>query len=139
MECQPVASEVVGIARPEMSKVVPAVKLIEVPLPNPGSVSKNYCAATSFGDVTVNLLALVAVSPETVTVIGPLVADAGTVTVRVVVVATVTVATVPLMRTVLLAGVVEKFEPVMTTVLPTNPLDGLNELIAGCAMVLSTK
>ena len=54
------------------------------------------------------LVVVVAVAEATVTEIGPVVAPDGTVTVRVVVVATVTVAAVPLNLTTLELGVVLK-------------------------------
>jgi hypothetical protein len=75
--------------------------------------------------------AVVTVTPLTVTEIGPLVAPAGTVTVSVVEVAPVTVATTPLNRTVLLANVVLKLVPVMVTVAPTAPLVGVKPDMVG--------
>ena len=66
-----------------------------------------------------------------VTEIVPVVAPAGTVVVMLVAVEAVTVATVPLNLTILLACVVLKLVPVMVTVAPTCPLVGLKELIVG--------
>jgi hypothetical protein len=80
---------------------------------------------------TVKLDALVSVMPLTVTEIFPVVAPNGTVVVKVVVVAALTTATVPLKETTLLAGVVLKFVPVIITVAPTAPLVGLNEVNVG--------
>ena len=91
------------------------------------------------GEVTVKLMPLLAVNPPTTTLIKPVVAPVGTVTVRLVDVLAVTVAGVPLKRTVLLAGMVEKFVPVITTVLPTKPEEGLKEEIVGGRTELSTK
>jgi hypothetical protein len=61
----------------------------------------------------------------------PDVAPGGTVTVIVVDVEAVTVAVVLLNLTTLFAGVVLKFVPVMITVEPTAPLDGLKPEMAG--------
>jgi hypothetical protein len=65
------------------------------------------------------------------TVILPVVAPAGTVTVSCVAVAAVTVAAIPLKATVLLAAVVLKFVPVMVTVVPSEPLAGVKLVMAG--------
>jgi hypothetical protein len=65
------------------------------------------------------------------TVILPVAAPAGTVTVSCVAVAAVTVAAVPLKATVLLAAVVLKFVPVMVTVVPSEPLAGVKLVMAG--------
>ena len=67
----------------------------------------------------------VAVEVPTVTVIGPVVAPPGTVMVRLFSVAAVTVANVPLILTMLLLGIVEKFCPWMMTVVPTLPCKGV--------------
>jgi hypothetical protein len=77
---------------------------------------------------TVKFDALVIVTPVplTLTEIGPEVAPAGTDVVRLVDVAAVTVASVPLKRTTLLAGIVLKFVPVITTEALTAPLPGEN-------------
>jgi hypothetical protein len=83
------------------------------------------------GDNTSKLEALVSVTPLTVTVMGPSVADAGTVVVNEVVVAAVTIAVVPLNATTLLAGVVLKFVPEIVTVAPIAPLDGENPVKVG--------
>lgn len=81
--------------------------------------------------VTVKLVALVAVFPPTVTVIFPVVAPAGTVVVILVVVLAETTAVVPLNFTVLLAGVALKFVPVMVTLVPTGPLEGVKLVMVG--------
>ncbi len=60
---------------------------------------------------TVKLLREFAVADPTVTLISPVVAPEGTVTVKLLVVAAVTVAVVPLNFTVLALGVVLKFCP----------------------------
>lgn len=67
----------------------------------------------------------VAVEVPTETVIGPVVAPDGTVTVKLFVVAEVTVAGVPLNCTVLLLAVLLKFCPWMVTVVPTLPCAGV--------------
>ena len=61
----------------------------------------------------------------------PVAAPEGTVTVKLVAVAAVTVAWVVPNRTTLLAGVVLKFVPVMVTVVPTGPLVGVKLLMVG--------
>ncbi len=70
------------------------------------------------------------------TVIGPKLALAGTVTVKLTVLAALTVALVAPKKTILLAAVVLKPVPVIVTVAPTAPLAGVNELIVGCAVIL---
>lgn len=80
---------------------------------------------------TVKLDPVVTVTPLTVTEMGPEVAPAGTVTVRLVVVATVTTAWVPLNLTTLFTAVVLKFVPEITTVAPMAPLVGLKLVIVG--------
>src|SRR5476651_1753064 len=59
------------------------------------------------------------------------VAPAGTVTVKLVVLAAVTVAMVAPKNTILLVVVVLKLVPVMVTDVPTGPLAGVNEVIVG--------
>lgn len=71
---------------------------------------------------TVNGVVVAIVTPLTVTVMSPLVAPAGTVTVRLVEVDDTTVAFVSLNLTMLLAAVVLKFVPVITTVADIAPL-----------------
>src|SRR5207247_8159883 len=79
--------------------------------------------------VTVKLPVLVAVPPEVVTLIGPLVAPLGTVAEIVVAEVTVKfVALVPLKRT---AEAPVKFVPLICTVVPTGPLVGEKLLIVG--------
>jgi hypothetical protein len=80
---------------------------------------------------TVKLVADVAWLSPTMTVIGPVVAPAGTVVTIWVDVELVTAAAVPLKLTVLFAGVVLKFVPVMVTVVPIEPLAGVKLTIVG--------
>jgi hypothetical protein len=80
---------------------------------------------------TVNIEPLVSVKPLTVIVIGPVVALAGTDVVKVVVVAAVTVAKVPLKRTTLSVSVVLKFVPKSVTSAPGAPLVGVNPVKVG--------
>ena len=61
------------------------------------------------------------------------VAPIGTVTVRSVLVAAVTVAWVAPKKTMLLAGVASKLLPVMVTEVPTGPLVGEKEVMVGGA------
>ena len=84
------------------------------------------------GEVTVKLLALVAVPDEVVTVIGPVVAPAGTVATISVVELTVNEAEVPLKLTAV--GLI-KFVPVIVMLLPTLPLPGLKLLIMGVELL----
>src|SRR5437762_1366251 len=85
--------------------------------------------------VTVKLLALVAVPPGVVTLIGPVVAPLGTVAVIWVSELTVKLADVPLNFT---AEVPVKLVPVMVTWVPTGPMVGVNELIVGGGAVTVT-
>ena len=87
-------------------------------------------------EVTVKLLAEAPVKPLTVTAIAPVLAVAGTVTDNEVAEATVTVAVTPLNLTVLLAGVVLKFVPVIITVMPAAPLVGEKLKIVGVLAVV---
>lgn len=52
---------------------------------------------------------------------------------------TVTTAVVPLNFTVLLAGVVSKFVPVIVTVVPIRPLAGLKLVMVGAGTVVTVK
>jgi hypothetical protein len=80
---------------------------------------------------TVNGLLLVPVKPEAVTLIGPLVAPAGT-TVRIELSeTTVKVAAFPLNLTAVAAV---KFKPLMTTVVPTRPLVGEKLVMVGATV-----
>ena len=72
-----------------------------------------------------------AVPPAVVTVILPVVPEAGAVTVNEVDVAVLTVVVTPLNCTVLSVAVVLKFAPVITTVVPAGPDTGLMAVIAG--------
>jgi hypothetical protein len=87
------------------------------------------------GAGTVKLPILVAVCDPITTDIVPLVAFVGTVVVILVSVLAVTVAVTPLNFTMLLAGMMLKFEPVMITVVPTCPLVGVKLVIAGTSMM----
>jgi hypothetical protein len=77
---------------------------------------------------TVKLLALVAVPPEVVTLIGPVVDPVGTVAEIAVAELTVKVALVPLNRT---AVAPVKFVPLIVTLVPTGPLVGVKLVIVG--------
>ena len=79
---------------------------------------------------TVKLFDDVAVDEPTDTLIRPVVAPDGTIAVRLLVVAAVTFAAVPLNWTVLLPGVALKFWPWMVTVVPTPPCCGVKLRIA---------
>lgn len=79
-------------------------------------------------DVTVKLVDVVAVPSSVVTVMGPLVVPKGTVVVTVPELFTVNVATLPPNATPL-ASV--KFVPVIVTPVPTVPLAGVKEVMAG--------
>lgn len=83
---------------------------------------------------TSKLEVVVAVKPFTVTVIVPVVTPVGAVTFKEVLVAELTVAVVPLNRTVLLAAVVEKFVPVIVTTVPVTPNAGEKFVIVGVAV-----
>lgn len=78
------------------------------------------------------------VLPFTVTVMGPVVAPVGTVTVSCVLVAVIISAEVPLNLTELLLAVKLKLEPVMVTVVPSGPLVGEKEEMAGAATTSSS-
>ena len=65
------------------------------------------------------------------TVIAAWLAPIGTVTVKLVVLAAVTVAFVAPKKTILLAGVALKFVPVIVTAVPMGPLLGLKEVMTG--------
>ena len=86
-------------------------------------------------ELTVKLPELVPVRPLTVTAIGPVVAPVGTEVVMLVALLAVTVATVPLNLTVLFAGVMSKFVPVIVTDVPTTPLVGLKLAMVGALVV----
>ncbi len=64
-------------------------------------------------------------------------APAGTVTVKLIVVPDVTVAFTAPKYTTLLAGTALKFVPVIVTIVPTVPLEGVKELIVGCAVAFT--
>jgi hypothetical protein len=79
--------------------------------------------------VTVKGELLVDDPPAVVTLMGPVVAPAGTLTVSCVAVAALTVACVPLKRTVFWLAVALKPTPEMVTVVPTGPCPGLKSTI----------
>src|SRR6266850_812889 len=81
--------------------------------------------------VTVKLDPLVPVTPFTITVMAPVVAPFGMEVVMEVAVLAVTVATVPLNASVLLAGIGSKSYPAIVTTVPTGPKTGLNVEIVG--------
>src|SRR2546425_78824 len=81
---------------------------------------------------TVKLLALVAVPPEVVTLMGPVVAPLGTVAEIEVEEFTVKLALVPLNRT---AEAPVKFVPLSVTGVPTGPLVGVKLVIVGALAV----
>jgi hypothetical protein len=83
------------------------------------------------GGLTVKSCGEVAISLSTCTVIFPVVAPVGTLTVKLEDVAAVTAAAVPLNFTALLAGVVEKLVPVRVTVVPSVPELGENPVRVG--------
>jgi hypothetical protein len=66
------------------------------------------------------------------TLMGPVVAPAGTVTIRLVAEAETMLAVVPLNCTVFCEGVALKAVPLMVTVAPAVPLCGVNEIIESC-------
>lgn len=74
---------------------------------------------------------LVIVIPLTVTLIGPVLAPAGTEVVSEVVVDAVTMEVIPLNDTELFAGVILKFVPVIVTIAPAAPVAGLNPINVG--------
>jgi hypothetical protein len=82
--------------------------------------------------VTIKLVALCAVIQFVVTEIGPVIALMGTVVVMLVAVLAVTVAVLLLKNfTTLFAGIVLKFVPVIVTVFPIEPEEGLNNEMVG--------
>src|SRR6266849_1147554 len=85
--------------------------------------------------ITVKLVALVAVPPLVVTVIGPVVAPPGTSAVRLVADVAVTVARTPLNFTSFLLATGSKFVPVIVTAVPTVPLSGVKLVMDGAATV----
>src|SRR5437899_7360154 len=89
------------------------------------------------GAVTVKFVALVAVPPLVVTVIGPAVAPPGTGAVRLVADAAVTVARTPLNFTSFLLATGSKFVPVIVTVVPGGPLLGVKLVMVGAATVVN--
>jgi hypothetical protein len=88
--------------------------------------------------VTVKLTALLA-RPPTVTITVPVVAAAGTFALMLVADQFVTVASVPLNRTVLAPCAAPKFVPVIVTGVPVTPLVGERLVIAGGTVVDTVK
>ena len=119
------------------------MKLAETEIELLGAIVANVLlAVTTGGEVsiaTVKLVALVPVTPPTVTVIAPVVAPEGTEVVILVAVLAVTVAVVPLNFTVLFAGVALKFVPVIVTEVPTAPLVGVKLVMVGVEAVVTVK
>ena len=64
-------------------------------------------------------------------------APAGTVTVRLVVLPDVTVAFTAPKYTMLFAGTALKFVPVIITLVPNGPFEGVKELIVGCPVAFT--
>src|SRR5436309_1058273 len=85
---------------------------------------------------TVNGVALVARPFAVCTVMLPVVAFCGTLVERLVLVAPVTVAAVPLNCSVLFAGVVENAVPVMVTGVPHAPVPGETFVIVGVSAMV---
>ncbi|HEY2091287.1 MAG TPA: hypothetical protein VGJ81_05330 [Thermoanaerobaculia bacterium] len=83
--------------------------------------------------LTTKFVAVVAVPPIVLTEIGPVTAFAPTVAVRRVVVALVTAAGAPPIRTTLFAATASKFVPLIATLVPGWPCVGVNEVIVGAA------
>ncbi len=91
------------------------------------------------GCVTVKSVALVAVLPDTLTVIGPVVAPVGTVVTILVVVFEVMEANVPLKRTSFNEEMVLKFVPVIVTEVPSGPIAGVKVVMVGGGGAVMTK
>ena len=89
--------------------------------------------------VIVKSVALVAVLPATVKEIFPVVAPAGTVVVMDVAVLAAITDVVPLNLTVLFAGIVLKFVPMIVTFVPIGPEVGVNEIMVGVGAVVIVK
>src|SRR3989440_11813824 len=104
-------------------------RLMSAPAPSVPLAGLNELIIGAEGaTVTVKLVALVAVPPGVVTLIGPVVAPLGTVAVICVSEFTAKEAAAPLNAT---AVAPVKCEPLIVTPAPTGPLAGLNELIIG--------
>jgi len=106
-------------------KFVPEIWIVSPTAPLPGLNPEIV------GGGTEKFVELVPVSPPVETEIGPVVAPVGTVAITRVVEALVTVPCTPLNKTVLLAIVEPKFDPLIVTDVPTMPLPGLKLVIAG--------
>jgi hypothetical protein len=111
-------------AFPERLELKPA-PVMDREVPAPATVGEKELIVGAPGAAeTVNVEPLVTVPFVLVTVTEPVVAPAGTVTFNSVVVPEITVAAVPLKRTVFWLGVAMKPEPRIVTVEPTAPLTG---------------
>ena len=88
--------------------------------------------------VGVKNVELLAAKPVTVfnTLIGPKLAPAGTITVKLLTLAAVTIAFVAPKITILLVVIALKLLPVIVTEIPIGPFAGPNEFIIGCADIL---
>jgi len=118
-------------ARIILSPFTPAIELNSILLPK-------FEPVISLGEidefVTLKKLLVNAINPLVLTDIEACVELAGTVTVKLVVVAAVTVAFALPKYTILFAGVASKFVPVIVTLAPTSALAGLKLVIVGtCA------
>jgi hypothetical protein len=109
-----------------VEKLVPLILRILPTGPLKGSKKVNVG-----GSGTVKSDVLLALTPFTSTDIFPVVAPAGTATIRDVAEAVVTVAVMPLNLTILSAGVVEKLLPVMITLVFSLPSVGEKLVITG--------
>src|SRR5438309_3393558 len=87
--------------------------------------------------ITVKLVALVAGPPRVVTLIGPVEAPEGTMAVRLVAEAEVTVAVTPLNLTSFLRASGSKLVPVIVTAVPGGPLVGVKLVMVGAATVVN--
>jgi hypothetical protein len=118
-------------------KFVPVIVTVE---PIPPEVGSKPVIVGEPGGVTVKSAELVAVCPPTSTVIFPEIAPAGTAATMLVDVGVpLILATVPLNLTILLAGVVLKFVPVIVTEVPTGPEIGLKLVMVGAPAAVTVK
>src|SRR3989454_8316693 len=86
--------------------------------------------------ITVKLVALVAVPPRVVTLIGPVVVPEVTMAVRLATEAEVTVAVTPLNLTSFLLASGSKLVPVIVTAVPGRPVVGVKLVMVGAATVV---
>src|SRR6476620_9173364 len=87
-------------------------------------------------EITVKGVALVAVPPAVVIVIGPVVAPFGTIAVTLVVMTVVTVAGTPLKATCVRPGLGSKPLPLTVTTVPGGPLAGAKPAMTGAGSVV---